>query len=171
MSAVEAAHPKIESTGDSLRIEFPEPRHWSVDLVLLLSMPIVYYLIARLFGGFKTSDLRSMVTLLPFWVFWIWRNRRQYTILLSQKGLAVRQQALGIRRTKFYPLAEIQNLHFSYNPVLGKPPKQWELMFDRYGLAHNIPILVTLPDAQNLKEAIYSRFPQLAPARPSVQQA
>lgn len=169
MSAMEAAHPKIESTGDVLRIEFREPKHWSGELVFLLLVPILWCLVLGLFGGFKTSDVRLMVTLVPFWVFWIWRNRRRYTILLSQKGLAVRQQALGIRRTKFYPLPEIQNLHFSYNPFLGKPPKQWELMFDRYGLAHSVPVPMTLPDAENVKAAIYSRFPQLAPEKqPSV---
>ena len=78
-----------------------------------------------------------------------WQTFRRYTILLSEKGMAIQRRAFGVRWTKFYPLAEIHNLHFRYNPVLGKPPKQWELIFDRYALAQNVPIPMTLPDAQN----------------------
>jgi len=46
------------------------------------------------------------------------------------------------------------------------PPKQWQLIFDRNMLAQEVPVPMTLPNGQNVKAAIYSRFPQLAPAHP-----
>ena len=166
MSAMQpAAHPRIESTGDALRIEFPSADRRVLILAVSLVSLLVFYFLVSMFSDSRLSDRVLMASIfLYLWIRLNWDVARRYTVLLSEKGLAVRQQAFGIRWTKFYPLAEVHNLHLRYNPVR-KSPKQWELIFDRYGLAQNVPIAMTLPDGQSIKTAIYNRFPRLAPAQ------
>lgn len=158
--------PKIESAGDVLRIELPARRQIG-SLLFTFIFPVAWYLLVTFWGPVRTSERIGMAAFVAiFWIRWLWPEVRRYTILLSQEGLALREQAFGIRRTKLYPLAEIHNLHLRSNPVIGKSPKQWQLIFDRNLLAQEVPIPMTLPDGQNVKAAIYSRFPQLAPACP-----
>ena len=164
MSSMEAAHPKIETTGDTLRIEFPALNSRIRIFAFAVCILGVGLLMLNLFRDMRPAD-RVIMGIVMFGLCFqlVWDVARRHIILLSEKGLTIERRAFGIRRRKFYPLAEIRNLHLRYNPVVGKPPRQWELIFDRYGLAQSVPIAMTLPDGQNLKEAIYSRFPQLQP--------
>jgi len=165
MSAMLHAGPRIESTGDTLRIEFRGMNRPVVFLAFMFCVLALEYLLFNLFEHIGTAKRVILLgVLLCVWIALMWDAAKRYTMLLSEKGLAIRQQAFGIHRTEFYPLAEMRNLRVRYNPVL-KAPKQWELTFERNALEQTVPIAMTRPDAHNIKTAIYSRFPRLAPAQ------
>ena len=167
MSVMSAAGPRIDSTAEELRIKFPGLPRWRTVVSLVL-MPLFLAGWWKLEWKLGTSSARGGVIVGCFAVFYVsaflFKNGR-YSLIFSEKCLAIRQQSPVLRRTKWCPLREIRNLHLRYDPT-GKKPKQWELLFEKKGDTYTLPVPLTLLEAQRIRDAIYSRFPQLVPERP-----
>ena len=164
---------RIDSSADGVRIEFPWSRASAVRRSLLLLF---------LVGGACLSawdlwphrpawvDPSSAALYLGFILFLIFARSvpaSRYTVCLSRKGLTRRSELFfGMHWTSFYPLDELRNVRLRRNPDMGEPPKEWEFIFDRKSVPANVPVPLTQPEAQCIKDAIWSRFPQITPAQP-----
>src|SRR5947207_12270756 len=92
--------PSIEVTEEAVRIEFPGPQTLGVLiglLMLLVLTPFLYWMFVHWWPpeNRKFPQLFFCVYL-PIFIFRFWQSHRSHSIILSPKGLMVRQQAWGL---------------------------------------------------------------------------
>lgn len=160
----------IDATPGELRIEFPGVRNPGFWRTALGVVPLALILIGlwMVYWWTGASRVHTGIVVGSWGIYFLIRcllEIRRCSLIFSEKTLVVRRQVLGLHRTKLYPLEEIHDLHLRRN-LSAKKPKQWELVFDEKGHNYSLPVPLTLPEAQSIKDAIYSRFPQLAPKTP-----
>jgi hypothetical protein len=158
----------VEETADGLRIIFhPRRSFWKLIIPVVGFPAIVVALQLTLFrfSGERDRLFYSIFCGLYFGIFMV-RNYlhlyQRYTISISDNDFRIAREFLGMKWGRSYPLTVIGNFRFRYHPIFRSPDNQ-ELIFDRYSCAINGPIRVNSIEADRIKEAVYSRFPQLIP--------